>query len=209
MKLNAFQAQEKYNVNRSTIGRWIKAKKLSADQDGYFEESDFLVIFRASAAWQKWRKKHSEEEADQITANLPLDEPNQLTGAVDNNSNTGSPPLKGFAKDKFDKLSLGNMKMMEDIREKRRKNAFGDGKIINRSLVKRFIGEMGEIDNTEWRSLPIRVKDDLLAICSISDPEIAIGIVKRLEEEIFVILKSIQRSQTDFLNSLPVENKNV
>lgn len=209
MKLNAFQSQEKYNVNRSTIGRWIKAKKLSADVSGYFEESDFLVLFRASPAWQKWRNKHSEEEADQITAKLPLDEPNQLTGAADNNSNTGSPPLEGSAKGSLNKLDLSNIKLIEDIREKRRKNAFGDGKIINRSLVKRFVGEMGEIDNTEWRSLPTRIIDDLMSICGISDPETAIQLTKRIEEEIFLILKSVQRSQTNFLNSLPVENKNV
>lgn len=207
MKYNAYQVNQVYKINRSTVGRWIKAKKLAADEDGYFEESDFLVLFRKSKAWDSWRKRHSEEEAAQITAKLPLDEPNQLTGEKNNNFESGSTPLQGSADGiDFNKQTLGNLKLHEEIKEKRRKNAVASGKLISRSLVKRFVGTMGEIDNTEWRSLPTRVIDDVLSICEISNPKISLAIVKRLEEEIFSILQSVQRSQIEFLNNLPSDD---
>jgi len=42
--MNASQAHTATGVSRSTIGRWIKAGKLTADVDGYFEEADFNVL---------------------------------------------------------------------------------------------------------------------------------------------------------------------
>ena len=42
--MNASQAHTATGVSRSTIGRWIKAGKLTADMDGYFEEEDFNVL---------------------------------------------------------------------------------------------------------------------------------------------------------------------
>ena len=42
--MNASQAHTATGVSRSTIGRWIKAGKLTADIDGYFEEDDFNVL---------------------------------------------------------------------------------------------------------------------------------------------------------------------
>ena len=209
MKYNANQAQQVYKINRSTIGDWIKAGKLVVDDDKYFEESDFLVLFRKSKAWSAWRKRHSDKEAAQITAKLALNEPNQLTGEKNVNSNTGYIPLEGSAEGSdFNKLNLSNLKLHEEIKEKRRKNAVASGKLISRSLVKKFVGKMGEIDNTEWRSLPTRVIDDVLSICEISNSKIAIAITKRLEEEIFNILQSVQRSQIEFLNDLPNDEIN-
>lgn len=204
MKYNAYQVNSVYKINRSTVGRWIKAGKLIADLDGYFEESDFLVLFRKSKSWDSWRKRVSEQEAAQTTAKLPLNEPNQLTGEKNINLDSGSTPLQGSAEGQdFNKLNLSNLKLHEEIKEKRRKNAVASGKLISRLLVKRFVGKMGEIDNTEWRSLPMRVIDDVLSICETSDPKISLAITKRLEEEIFNILESVQRSQVEFLNNLP------
>lgn len=206
-KFNASQMQKKYSVNRSTIGRWISAGKLSSDQDGYFEESDFLVLFRKSKAWNVWREKQNEEVQAKSTAQLPLEHKNQLTGGVDPDSNMDQYPTKSFADEgDLNKLDLTNLKLQEEIKEKRRKNAMADGRLISRTLVKRFIGRMGEIDNTEWRSLSSRVSDDLAAICEVNGSEYSTQINKRIDEEVFNILSSVQRSQKEFLESLVVDN---
>ena len=42
--MNASQAHTATGVSRSTVGRWIRDKKLAADTDGYFEEADFDVL---------------------------------------------------------------------------------------------------------------------------------------------------------------------
>ncbi len=205
-KFNASQMQKKYSVNRSTVGRWISAGKLIADEDGYFEESDFLLLFRKSKAWNVWREKQKLAEADQNTAELPLIHRNQLTGEVDIDSNMVLYPTKGFAEgESKSKLDLSNEKLVEEIKEKRRKNAMAEGRLINRTLVKRFIGRMGEIDNTEWRSLSSRIGDDLMAICGVNGSEFLTEINKRIDEEVFSILSSVQRSQKEFLKSLEVE----
>lgn len=210
MKYNASQVQHVYKINRSTVGRWIKAGKLISDSDGYFEESDFLVLFRKSKAWNAWRKIHSEQDALQITAKLPLNEPNQLTGELNLNPECGSPPVQGSAEgNELSKLDLGKLKLLEEIEEKRRKNSVASGKLISRMLVKKFIGQMGEIDNTEWRALSTRIVDEIMSICETSDPEISIKISKCIEDEVFNTLKSVQRSQLDFLTNLPNDQFNV
>lgn len=205
-KFNASQMQKKYSVNRSTVGRWISAGKLIVDQDGYFEESDFLVLFRKSKAWNVWREKEKIAQSEQNTAELPLIHKNQLTGEVDIDSNMVLPPTKGSAEGGGNsKLVLSNEKLVEEIREKRRKNAMAEGRLINRALVKRFIGRMGEIDNTEWRSLSSRIGDDLMAICGVNGSEYLTEVNKRIDEEVFTILSSVQRSQREFLESLQVD----
>lgn len=204
MIYNASQVQQVYKINRSTVGRWIAAGKLHANDDGYFEETDFLILFRKSKSWNTWRERVSEDEAAKITSKLPLIERNQLTGISDVIPDMGSTPSKGFAdENNLNKLELSNQKLHQEIIEKKRKNAVASGKLISRLLVKRFVGQMGEIDNTEWRSLPTRVIDDVLSICETSDPKKSIAITKRLEEEVFNILQSVQRSQIEFLDGLP------
>jgi hypothetical protein len=205
-KFNASQMQKKYSVNRSTVGRWISAGKLISDQDGYFEESDFLVLFRKSKAWNVWRDKQKQDELSKSTVQLPLEHKNQLNGSVDHDSNMDQYPTKSFANESdLNKLDLSNLKLKEDIKEKRRKNAMAEGRLINRTLVKRFIGRMGEIDNTEWRSLSSRIAGDLMAICGVNESKYLTEINKRIDEEVFDILSSVQRSQKEFLESLDVE----
>ena len=42
--MNASQAHTATGVSRTTVGRWISAGKLTADDDGYFEEEDFNAL---------------------------------------------------------------------------------------------------------------------------------------------------------------------
>ena len=42
--MNASQANIATGVTRATVGRWIKAGKLAADVDGYFEKADFDIL---------------------------------------------------------------------------------------------------------------------------------------------------------------------
>lgn len=205
MKYNASQLQTKYGLNRATVGKWLKAGKLVGDESGYIEEDLFLMAFQKSQSWKFWKEKN-ETEAAKITSQLPLSTPNQLTGSDSSPSLPGLPAGQGSAGEKhMNKVDLTNLKLHEDLVEKRRKNAEAAGRLIDRQLLKRFVGRMGEIDNTEWRSYSSRVIDDVMAICSVSGPEILAELTKRLDDEVFSILASGQRSQSEFLDNLPIE----
>ena len=209
MRLNASQAQSKYKVNRSTIGRWVKAGKLSLDENKYFEEEDFLLVFRQTKAWSNLQKAQNLAEITpqhQKAPELPLITKNQLTGEPEHILNTGPYPSKSFANEsEMDKPGLDRLKAIEDIRDKRRKNNIADGKFISRNLVKRFVGRLSEIDHTQWGSFSSRVVDSIMSTCEVSDQAISVKIAQLIDEEVFVILDSIKRCQTDFIASLPVE----
>jgi hypothetical protein len=204
-RYNAYQLQTKYGVNRATIGRWKNAGNIVVDDDGYFDHNAFLVYFQQTKSWKIWKEKNAAEAAN-ITAQLPLSIPNQLSGSSPTPPLPGFPATEGSAMEKMvSKADLTNQKLLEDVIEKRRKNAEAGGRVIDRQLLKRFVGRLGEIDNTEWRSLSSRVTDDVMAICGVSGPELLAKLTRRIDDEVFSILASGQRSQSDFLDSLPVE----
>lgn len=205
--LNSNQAQERHGINRSTTRRWIKDGRLVADADGYFEESDFLVIARKSRGWAKRRQNKALAER-QVAPELLLGERGQTMGEVlpDDLDELYTPSEgsavvgPGASKNVLDRAAA-----YQKFREHERKNNIAAGKLISRSLVNHYVGRLGEIDNVEWRSMSARINDDLMGLCGVSDAGIASKVTKRIDEEVFKILQSVAAAQREFLGSLPVE----
>ena len=42
-RINANQAQARYHINRSTVGRWIKAGRIAADAFGDVDEAELVA----------------------------------------------------------------------------------------------------------------------------------------------------------------------
>lgn len=211
----------KYKINRSTISRWISSGKLASNEFGGVEESDFLMVFRQSSAWKRLRESATAETIHQITGSLPLNEPNQLTGDLGEIPNMASTPAKGFAGESdFDdadndlsdinlnimgKPALDRMKLIEEVRERQRKNGLASGQLIKRPVVRRFAGKLGEIDSNQWGTYTSRVIDDVMSLAGISDNAVKIKITERLDDEIYTILQNTKTAQLEFIESMRSE----
>lgn len=218
MLLTQSDIEKKYKINRSTVCRWVKNGKLAADEHGMIVETDFLNVFRRSVAWKKMRDSQSAEIVQKVTGDLPLNEPNQLTGEPGVIPNVGYTPQKasgegeGFGAESVstsnvdlayaDKALLDRMKAVEDVRERKRKNNLAEGKLVQRAVVRRFMAGLESIDNTQWRSLSSRVCDDILAACEVSGSEIALKVTERIDQEVFLILNNTQRLQAEYLHAM-------
>lgn len=209
-QLNANQAQTRYSVNRSTVRRWINDGKLVADDDGYFSEADFLVLFRKSSAWERQRLAKAAAERQQAPE-LPLQERNQLTGEVQPPTleSAYTPPKASGGGEEQAGLSLTDKRnvdlatSLEKLRGEQRKNAIADGKTIARSLVEKAFGQLEEIDRTEWESMPARSADAILAACEISDPAMRAEVIRVLEDEVYSTIRSCKVAMVGFLKGLP------
>lgn len=202
-RYNANQLQGMYPVTRATIGRWIKKEMLASDQNNYVDHNEFTKVFYNSVAGKKFLKSQNNNQANN-TPELPLSERNQVTGEVLELPNMASTPSEAYGNGGNGtfagaKPELQNLKLQEEIKEKRIKNAKEAGRLIDRKLVSKFVGQMSEIDSTEWRSLSARVVDEVMAICEVSDAEKQTSLIKRIDEEVYAILSSVQRSQREFL----------
>lgn len=221
MLLTQAQLASKYGIGKSSICKWVKKGLLASDADGGIVETDFLLIFRKSKAWDRIKKTATPEFVQNVTGNLPLNEPNQLTGALGEVPNVGNTPKKASGEgegseafsDEVDlssvknlnslsKIDLDRFKAVESIRAERRKNNVAESKLIARPVVRKFIGRLGEIDNTQWRALPVRVVDDICGICGVSDASISLQVAERIEEEVFLILQNAQNAQYEFIEQL-------
>lgn len=209
----------KYKLNRSTISRWISKGKLASDEFGGVEESDFLIVFRKSSAWKKLKATATPETILEITGSLPLNEPNQLTGALGEIPNmaptpkegsatgdvSGAPDLSGLNLSLMSKPDLDRMKLVEEVRERQRKNGLAESQLIKRPVVRRFAGKLGEIDTNQWGTYTSRVIDDVMSIAGVSDNAIKIQITERLDDEVYTILQSTQTAQLEFIESMRSE----
>lgn len=216
--------ETKYGINRSTVGRWVKANKLAADSEGFIDENDFLLVFRKSSSWKKLKEKATPEFIQKITGSLPLNEPNQLTGDLGSIPNMAYTPQKasgvggvevvthdeddltGANLESLSKSALDRLSIVETVKERRRKNGLADGTIIKRSVVRRFVGRMGEIDSNQWPGMSGRLIDQVMGICEINDNAKKLALRECIDDEIYSVLANVQNLQLEFMEQINNES---
>jgi len=204
MRLNGFQAAQKYNINRSSITRWKQKKLLIVDGDGYFEESDFLKLFKNMRgkkvkATTKEKKVKSKKKTGK---NDRLPEIRGLRPEEPINIKQGS-ELYDLSRDQ-----LARMKLAEEVEQKRVKNTADRGSLIPRKLVKEFISELYTIDVNEFLQLSPALSARICeGVFETSDADKMTQVSKMIDTELYKTQGHIQSKVDKFIKTITPKKK--
>ena len=193
--MNASQAEKQYGVPRRTVGRWITAGKLPADEDGYFEEAAFNILNATRLTQPAPGRK---------TSLTPIRK--QLDKKPEQRSTSAALTLPASTQaDSRQQVDL--RKALANARKAEMEVKIKMKDLISRELVSRVFRSIYAIDSTEWRGLGARLAPDIMAICEIEDPtkEAAVGSV--LEREIFGTLSHVKQVINTFLEDIESEDR--
>lgn len=231
MRMNASQAQAAYGTPKMTVRRWIRAGKLKADEDGYFEEEDFLVLdaIRATQSApgrsaQKMEKAEKEAEPKKRSAvsggakkkaSAKKATPKKKSAAKTATTKTiGKPALPSGSGGITGPSMLPQSRQEVDLRKAlaNARKAEMEVKIkmkdlISRELVSRVFRKLYTIDSTEWRGLGPKLAPDIIALCEVEDPTKEVEVSDRIEREVFRTLGHVQRVLNEFLEEIESEDR--
>ena len=131
------------------------------------------------------RKKQPVEVPDDRTYNLP-------------------PPVKPSRK--ATKLAAAKqLKLDEEIEEKRLKNAARRKELVDRDTVRRVFGKLYKVDVDELRTIGSKSAPEIANVCGVEDSELILKISAAIDKEVFAALRHIQKIMNDFFDEVGTE----
>lgn len=100
------------------------------------------------------------------------------------------------------KLDMDKIKIYEEIKQKRIKTAKDKNELISRKLVRIVLGKYYQIDTNEILTLKNKVVPDIASIMGCTEPEKMLEAEKRIDEELWKILKHIKKVRDDFIKKI-------
>ncbi len=103
------------------------------------------------------------------------------------------------------KSELERVKVAEQILDLRQKRQIARDDLISRKLIRSVFSKFYEIDMNEFLTLKDKLMPDIAAIFEVNDPKLQMKAGERMDEELWKILKHIQRVKNDFLKNVKSE----
>lgn len=206
--LNASQAQELYGVNRSTVGRWIKAGKLFA-RDGVFFEADFLAIVNASKSGKIKRgaKPKEKKPAPAPSTKKQTRKPKAAKPAKPAVNQIERTNLDDLIKDEKLRKSVETELSIEKLESQRLKNAVTRADLISRDLVRVVLGQLFTIHTNELKPVGQKTAPEIMAIVGIEDADLEAKVAGNIDKETHRVLNHIKRTLSDFLKATRTEHQ--
>ena len=114
------------------------------------------------------------------------------------------PPVKPSRK--ATKLAAAKqLKIDEEIEEKRLKNAARRKELVDRETVRRVFGKLYKVDVDEFRTIGSRSAPEIANLCSVDDSETILKIAAAVDKEIFAALRHVQKIMNDFFDEVGSE----
>lgn len=100
------------------------------------------------------------------------------------------------------KTEADKIKIYEQLKQIRIKTKKDKQELISRKLIKVLFGKLHEIDENEFKQLKSKIIPDISSIMGCVDPEKMIEAEKRVDEEIYKILKHVKHEIDRFIKKL-------
>ena len=101
------------------------------------------------------------------------------------------------------KVDIDKLKIIEQTKIYRLKALKERGKLIDANHIKTVFGKIISIEENELKTIPNSITTQLIGYFGSDDPKVSNEVRKKLEKEIFKVLRRIKETVNDFL----VENK--
>lgn len=100
------------------------------------------------------------------------------------------------------KVEIEKIKLYEQVKSIRVKTQKERQQLVSRKLIRVVFGKLYEIDVNEFLTLKNKIVPDLAGIMGCTDPAVMLEAEKKIDEELWKVLKHIQHELNKFLKTI-------
>ena len=209
--IHAYEAEARYSVHRSTIGRWLKAGKLAFELRGkrkYFRVDEFLIVAGKSQTQADFKPRSPKAPKDKGAKKPRAGGPAPGgTPAPEEPSDNYPTEDEDLDLDKISRHGLDKMRVGEDVLKKRQDRLTARRSLIPQALLSDFLRGFYGIHVNQLRPMGAKIAPEICAVIGSTNPEDENKIAQVIDAEIYPILDYIKQEAFGFLEAEAVKAK--